>query len=113
MLEDYQWIQDTNKAWRLAQKLASNDEMQTMHVYFLIRVLVIDVACQGKTELGPDVFFLTCKQGTTYLGGQELFMSNHVGDTILALDAPSSSLMMWAMMRQSWMLMVAFGQCMA
>ena len=88
MLEDYQWIQDTNKAWRLAQKLASNDEMQTMQVYFLISGLVIDAATQGKTQPGPDVFLYTCTSDAIYAGDQELFMSTRVEDTILALDAP-------------------------
>ena len=88
MLEDYQWIQDTNKTWRLAQKLASNDEMQTMQVYFLISGLVIDAATQGKTQPGPDVFLYTCTSDAIYAGHQELFMSTRVGDTILALDAP-------------------------
>ena len=88
MLEDYQWIQDTNKAWRLAQKLASNDEMQTMQVYFLISGLVIDAATQGKTQPGPDVFLYTCTSDAIYAGHQELFMSTRAGDTILALDAP-------------------------
>ena len=87
-LEDYQWIQDTNKAWRLAQKLASNDEMQTMQVYFLISGLVIDAATQGKTQPGPDVFLYTCTSAAIYAGHQELFMSTRVEDTILALDAP-------------------------
>ena len=68
MLEDYQWIQDTNKAWRLAQKLASNDEMQTMQVYFLISGLVIDAATQGKTQPGPDVFLYTCTSAAIYAG---------------------------------------------
>ena len=52
-LPDYQWIQDTTKAWRLAQKLASNDEMQTMQVYFLISGLVIDAATQCKNQPVP------------------------------------------------------------
>ena len=68
--------------------LAGNDELQTMHVYFLISGLVIDAACQGKNQPGPDVFFYTCKQGILYHGDQELFMSTTAGDTILALDAP-------------------------
>ena len=88
MLEDYQRIQDTNKAWRLAQKLASNDEMQTMQVYFLISGLVIDAATQGKIQPGPDVFLYTCTSDAIYAGDQELFMSTRVGDTILALDRP-------------------------
>ena len=88
MLEDYQWIQDTNKAWRLAQKLASNDEMQTMQVYFLISGLVIDAATQGKNQPGPEVFFYSCNDGILYAGDQELFMSTMVGDTIIALDVP-------------------------
>ena len=88
MLEDYQWIQDTNKAWRLAQKLASNDEMQTMHVYLIISGLVIDAATQGKTQPGPHVFLYTCTSAAIYAGDQQLFMSIRAGDTILALDAP-------------------------
>ena len=87
-LEDYQWIQDNNRAWRLAQKMASNDEQQTMKVYLLIIKLVIDAAVQGKTQPGPDVFLFTCTSNAIYAGDQELFMSTRVGDTILALDAP-------------------------
>ena len=87
-LEDYQWIQDNNTAWRLAQKMASNDEQQTMKVYLLIIKLVIDAAVQGKTQPGPDVFLFTCTSNAIYAGDQELFMSTRVGDTILALDAP-------------------------
>ena len=88
MLEDYQWIQDTTKAWRLAQKLASNDEMQTTHVYLIISGLVIDAATQGKTQPGPDVFLYTCTSAAIYAGDQQLFMSTNAGGKILALDQP-------------------------
>ena len=87
-LEDYQWIQDTNKAWRLAQKLASNDEMQTMHVYLTISGLVIDAATQGRIQPGPEVWLYTCDDWAVYDCDQELMMSTRVGDTILALDRP-------------------------
>ena len=88
MLEDYQWIQDTNKAWRLAQKLASNDEMQTMQVYFLISGLVIDAATHGKNQPGPDVFLYTCTSAAIYAGDQQLFMSIRAGDTIPCIGCP-------------------------
>ena len=88
MLGHYQWIQDTNKAWRLAQKLASNDEMQTMHVYLTISGLVIDAATQGRIQPGPEVWLYTCDDWAVYDCDQELFMSTRVGDTILALDRP-------------------------
>ena len=86
--KDWQWIQKTNKVFRLAQKLASNDEMQTTHVYLIISGLVIDAATQGKTQPGPDVFLYTCTSAAIYAGDQGLFMSTRAGDTILALDAP-------------------------
>ena len=88
VLSDWQKVKDSNKTWRYAQMLAGNDELQTMHVFFLISGLVIDAACQGKNQPGPDVFFYTCNDGIVYHGDQELFMSNKAGDTILALDPP-------------------------
>ena len=63
LLPDWQKIQDSNKAWRYAQMLAGNDELQTMHVYFLIRGLVMDAACQRKNQPGPKVFVYTCSRG--------------------------------------------------
>ena len=68
--------------------LPCNDELQTAQVYFLISGLVIDAACQGKNQLGPDIFFYICNRGIVYDGDQELFVCNKAGDTILALDAP-------------------------
>ena len=87
-LPEYQWIQDTTKAWRLAQKLASNDEMQTMQVYFLISGLVIAASSKGMIESGADVFLYTCSQAFYYDDDQQLFMSTNAGDKILALDQP-------------------------
>ena len=84
---DWQQIKDSNKAWRCAQMLASNDELKTMQVYLFISGLVIDAATQGKNQPGPDVFLYTCSAAALYAGDQELFMSTRVGDTIIALDA--------------------------
>ena len=53
---------------------------------FLISVLVIDAATQGKNQPGPEVFFYTCNSAAAYKGDQDLFMSTRLGDTILALD---------------------------
>ena len=87
-LKDWQWIQKTNKVFRLAQNLASNDEMQTMHVYLTISGLVIDAATQGRIQPGPEVWLYTCDDWAVYDCDQELMMSTRVGDTILALDRP-------------------------
>ena len=88
LLKDWQWIQKTNKVFRLAQNLASNDEMQTMHVYLTISGLVIDAATQGRIQPGPEVWLYTCDDWAVYDCDQELMMSTRVGDTILALDRP-------------------------
>ena len=93
--------------------LADNDEIKTMQVYFLISGLVIDAATQGKTQPGPDVFLFTCTSDAIYAGDQELFMSTRVEDTILALDAPFKLTSPVATKVPTWMLMMAFGQCMA
>ena len=80
--------QGTIKACRLAEKLGSNDEMQTNQVYLFISGLVIDAATQCNTQPGPHVFLYTCTSAAIYAGDQGLFMSTRAGDTILALDAP-------------------------
>ena len=80
--------QGTIKACRLAEKLASNDEMQTNQVYLFISGLVIEAATQCNTQPGPHVFLYTCTSAAIYAGDQQLFMSIRAGDTILALDAP-------------------------
>ena len=85
---DWESIQLTNKAWRLAQRLALKDEMQTMHVYFMISGMVIDAASKGVEQPATGVFFYTCTAPAHYAHDQELFMSTKAGDKILALDQP-------------------------
>ena len=85
---EWQQIQGSNKAWRYAQMLAGNEEMQTMQAYFQISGLAIYAASQAMNQPGPEVFFYTCNSAATYTGDQDLFMSTMLGDTILALDAP-------------------------
>ena len=85
---DWQRIKLTNKAWKLSQKLATNNEMQTLHAYWIISGLVIAASRQGMTESGADVFLYTCSQAFDYDDDQQLFMSTNAGDKILALDQP-------------------------
>ena len=85
---DWQRIKLTNKAWKLSQKLATNNEMQTLHAYWIISGLVIAASRQGMTESGADGFLYTCSQAFDYDGDQQLFMSTNAGDKILALDQP-------------------------
>ena len=85
---DWKSIQLTNKAWRLAQRLALKDEMQTMHVYFMISGMVIDAASKDLDQPATGVFFYTCTAHAQYAPDQEVFMSTKPGDKILALDQP-------------------------